>query len=292
MAVPFPICFFNKQYIPLEDARVSVLDRGFLFADSVYEVIPVYSGRTMRIDAHIARFRRSMDAIVIEDPQPGDGWIQICAELVTRNNADTASIYIQISRGATDGRDHVIPSGLTPTVFAMCTPMNPLAGLVRDSGIKAITLADNRWGRCDIKSNALLANVLLRQAAEDAGAQEAILTRDGYVTEGSSSSVFIVSEGCLLTPPDEPAILPGTTRDLVLELADEAGIPRRSSAVSVASLKAADEVWISSAAREVVPVTMIDGVPVADGRPGKLWKKIDAGLQEYKNKLTSSSDPR
>lgn len=287
MAQPHPICFFNDEYIDLKDARVSVLDRGFLFADSVYEVIPVYAGTAMRVDAHIARLRRSLDEIVIDDPQTGNAWRHICDELVARNSAGTAAIYIQVSRGSTSERDHVIPRNLAPTVFAMCTPMHPLADRVRDTGISAVTLPDNRWGRCDIKSNALLANVLLRQAAEQAGAQEAILTRDGFVTEGASSSVFIVSEGCLMTPPDEPSILPGTTRDLVLELAGQTGIPSRSQAVSVASLKSADEVWISSSAREVVPVTRIDDIPVSDGKPGDLWKAIYQKFQDYKKALTS-----
>ncbi|CAN5128988.1 D-amino acid aminotransferase [soil metagenome] len=292
MADSLPIAYLNGSYLPLAEARVSPLDRAFLFADSVYEVIPVYGGKLFLLDAHLDRFSRSLQAIRLSDPSDRERWTALLETLVERNGGDGMAVYLQVSRGAGPGRDHRLPHGLRPTVFAMAQPFQGVPDSVRRSGVTAVTLADTRWERCDIKSTALLANVLLRADAEDAGAQEAILVRDGFVTEGASSSVFIVEAGSLRTPPDGHELLPGTTRDLVLALAREAGVTVREARFTPDELALADEIWISSAMREVIAVTRLDGNPVGDGRPGPCWQSVYDRYQGYKQRIMVGDDAR
>ncbi|MBA3563755.1 MAG: D-amino acid aminotransferase [Gammaproteobacteria bacterium] len=277
--------YLNGRFLPLADIRISPLDRGFLFGDGVYEVIPVYGGHLFLLDAHLDRLARSLREIRLSDPFDRNGWISLLESLIERNGGGDMAVYVQISRGADSGRDHRLPRDLPPTIFAMAQPFNGVSAAVRESGVAAVTLPDSRWARCDIKSTALLANVLLRAAAEDASAQEAILVRDGHVTEGASSSVFMVAEGVLRTPPNGHELLPGTTRDLVMRLAREADVPIQEQRFTPAELAGADEIWISSAMREVIPVTLIDGRPVGNGRPGPLWQLVYDRYQDCKQRI-------
>jgi D-alanine transaminase len=276
--------YLNGAYIPLEQARVPVLDRGFLFGDGVYEVIPVYGGRPLRPAEHMDRLEASLAAVRIASPLPREAWWGIFRELLGTGNGDRL-LYLQVTRGVDARRHHLFPAAASPTVFCMAWDFPPRAASLARDGVAAITLEDLRWLRCDIKSTALLGNVLLRQAAHEADSEEAILVRDGRVTEGSSSNVFLVRGGELVTPPKDHLVLPGITRDLVVELARDAGISCREREVAGAELGAADEVWITSSSREVAPVTRLDGRPVGNGTPGPVWRRLDRLYQEYKMRL-------
>ncbi|RMF95643.1 MAG: D-amino acid aminotransferase [Gammaproteobacteria bacterium] len=277
MAEALPIAWLNGRLLPIAEARISPLDRGFLFADAVYEMIPAYAGRPLLLDAHLARLGRSLAALQIPDPLDEAGWKQLLQSLIDANGGGDLAIYLQVSRGADTGRDHLPPAALEPTVFAMATRAPPPAG-----AIAAITASDERWAHCDIKSTGLLANVLARARAEAAGAREAILLRDGWLTEGASSSVIVVVGGTLLRRPGGPEVLPGTTTDLVVRLADEAGYRCRQEPVSEARLRAADEIWITSAMRGVAAVVRLDGEPVGSGEPGPVWQTVAAMYEDYK----------
>lgn len=278
MAVPLPTAWFNGAFLPLADVRISPLDRAFLFADSVYEVIPVYAGEPFLLGPHLARLENSLAALRIANPHSRAEWEAVVAGLVRENGGGDLAVYLQVSRGADQGRDHGFPAaGLRPTVFGMVTPI-PRPHPDRQ-GIRAITLPDIRWGRCDIKSTALLANVLARQAAREADAGEAILLRDGFLVEGSASSVIIVEGGALRRRPPGPEVLPGTTTDLVAAVARESGLDCRDEPISEARLRAAAEIWLAAATRGVVPVTHLDGRPVGDGRPGPVWRQVAAAFE-------------
>jgi D-alanine transaminase len=287
LPAPLPLAYLNGAFLPLANARVSPLDRGFLFGDSVYEVVPVYAGRLFLLDAHLERLARSLNEIRLADPLDREAWIRLLETLIARNDGGDMAVYVQVSRGADSGRDHRIPAELKPTVFAMATPFDGVQQATREHGVAAVVLEDSRWARCDIKSTALLANVLLRAGAEDAGAQEAILVRDGHVTEGASSSVFMIADGVVHTSPNGPELLPGTTRDLVIALAHDAGLPIEEARFAPEALASADEIWISSAMREVIAVTRLDGEPVGEGRPGPLWQQVFERYQAYKQQFTS-----
>ena len=285
MAEPLPICHLNGEWLPLREARISPLDRSFLFGDGVYEVVPVFAGRPFRFTEHFDRLSRSAAAIRLRDPHTRDAWRALVAELMTRNGGGELYVYVQVSRGAEYGRNHAPLPDVPPTVFAFCAPLPELSAAQRAAGLACITAEDTRWARCDIKSTALLANVLLRQLSVDVGAQETVLLRDGELLEASASTVHIVSGGRLVTPPDSRRILPGTTRCVVEELADRIGLPRESRAVSVAELRAADEIWLASATRRASPVTRLDGAPVGSGLPGPVWRRIDAAFSALIDEL-------
>jgi D-alanine transaminase len=288
MAEPLPQCYLNGEYVALRDARISPLDRGFLFADSVYEVLPVFGGRMFLFREHFDRLARSLREIRIENPHTHDEWRVILEQLIARNGANDSYVYLQVSRGAEFGRNHAFPVvPVKPTVFAMASPLPVFTDAQRATGLSAITVEDFRWGRCDIKSTALLANVLMKQQAADAGATEAIIVRDGLVMEGSSTSVFIVKNGVLATPPNSHRILPGTTRDAALSLATDV-LPVEIRQFSVDELRAADEVWIAAATRDVLPVTRIDGVPVGPGRPGPTWLRMAESFTQLRRDLAGS----
>lgn len=285
MAEPLPLCYLNGEYLPLAEARISPLDRGFLFADGVYEVMPVYAGRPFRFAAHAERLARSLAGIAMDDPHSRDEWHSILGTLVERNGGGDQYVYWQVTRGAEAGRNHAPLPQLPRTVFAFCVPLPvPVAG-----GLACITAADTRWARCDIKSTALLANVLLRQLAVDAGAAETILLRDGELMEASASAVHVVVGGEILMPPNSRRILPGTTRGVVEEMAARAGIPCRAVAVTEAQLRAADEIWLSAATRELQAVTSLDGTAVGSGRPGPVWRRVNEELQRYKAELEGTA---
>ncbi|WP_273150389.1 D-amino-acid transaminase [Methylophaga thiooxydans] len=273
--------FLNGDFIHADQARVSVFDRGFLLGDGVYEVIPVYAGRPFRLIQHLQRLQRSLDGVRMQNPYSDDKWSDIIAQLVTENGQGDQAVYLQVTRGVAP-RDHVFPEGVEPTAFVMSNPIKPLPESYKRDGIKAITVEDIRWSQCDIKAITLLPNSLLRQKAQDVGAQEALLIRDGFMTEGSASNSYAVLDGVLYTAPKDEKVLPGITRDLVLELADKAGINYREQAVSDADLHRAEEIWISSSTREVLPVTTLDDNPVATGKPGPIWQQIDVLYQRYK----------
>jgi D-alanine transaminase len=285
VAEPLPICYLNGEYLPFGAARISPFDRGFLFGDGAYEVMPVYGGRPFRAAAHCARLTASLAAIHMEDPHSAAEWRALLAALIDKNGGAEQCLYWQVTRGAERGRNHAPLPKLKRTVFAFSAPLVLPAAAVRERGIACISAADTRWARCDIKSTALLANVLLRQMSVAANAAETILLRDGHLTEGSSSAVHIVKDGELITPEHSAEILPGTTRSVVEELATRADVVHRAGAVSEAALRAADEIWLSSAAREILPVTVLDGAPVGSGAPGPVWRRLYAELQQYKREL-------
>jgi D-alanine transaminase len=280
MAAPYPTCYLNGELLPLADARISPLDRGFLFADGVYEVIPVHRGRAFRLREHLQRLHDSLAAIRLPDPHDLAGWAAIVGQVATAAGDREMLVYLQVTRGAESGRNHLFPKSATPTVFAFASGYPAPAPATLEGGLRAVTLEDIRWARCDIKSIALLGNVLLRQEAADRGADEALLVRDGLLTEGSSSTVFLCVGGALVTPPNDHRILPGTSRDAVLELA-RGWLPSEICEIEARVLKNADEVWIASAGRGVLPVTAVDGKPVGTGRPGPLWSEMYHRLQRH-----------
>jgi D-alanine transaminase len=282
MSAPLHWCFLNGQHMVLTEARISPLDRSFLFGDGVYEVIPVYGGNLFRLNAHLERLSRSASEIRLTNPHDAAGWANILAELVTRNGSGDQYVYLQISRGAELGRNHAPFPDIAPTVFAFCSPWPTVADRVLTVGHACITAEDTRWARCDIKSVALLPNILLRQLAVDANATEAILLRNGELTEASASTVHVVRDGVVLTPPNSNRILPGTTRSVVEELAQQLGIAHRAQRVSEIELRSADEIWLAAATREVQPVTRLDGQAVGTGAPGPLWRRVYDAYQQLK----------
>jgi D-alanine transaminase len=285
MADPFPIAWLNGEFLPLLEARVSPLDRGFLFADGVYEVVPVHRGRPFRLREHLLRLDRSLDEIRLAQPLSHARWAEVLHALASRAGSPEQLLYIQVTRGTEYGRNHLFPPPeTTPTVFAFASPFPAPSAETLEKGLAAVTLPDIRWARCDIKSIALLGNVLLRQQAQDQGAAEALLVRDGELLEGSSSSVFVVTRGLLATPPNSERILPGTSRDAIIELAKD-WRPCTVRPIEAEELLSCDEVWIASAGRGVLPVTRIDGRPVGDGKPGRAWSAMYARLQRHLDEI-------
>ncbi len=279
--------YLNGDYLPLADARVPVLDRGFIFGDGVYEVIPVYAGRLFRLDEHLRRLGNSLDGVRIGKPMDNAAWQAMLEELISRQQYQgDAYIYMQITRGVAP-RDHACPANITPTVFAMCNPMTPIDPALLASGIKAITLDDIRWQYCHLKTIALLPNILMKQQAVDEDATEAIMVRDGVVTEGTASNVFLVKHDTLFTPAAVKHLLPGITRDLVIELAQDNNIPCEEALIPEAWLNEAEEIWVTSSTREILPVTRLNDQPVGNGRPGPHWQRITAIYEDYKQSLHS-----
>jgi D-alanine transaminase len=285
--MPLPVCYLNGDYLPLAEARISPLDRGFLFGDSVYEVVPVFDGRLFRFREHFDRLARSLREIRLVSPHSHQEWLAILGELIARNGNTDQYVYVQVTRGMESGRNHAFPKSVKPTVFALASPLPTLTPELRERGLSAITVEDFRWGRCDIKTTALLANVLMKQQAEDAGAQEAIILRNGEVLEGSSTSIFVIRNGVLATPANSQRILPGTTRDAALELATGV-MPIEIRSIAVEELRNADEVWLSAATRDVLPITRIDGKPVGNGKPGPLWHTVSTAFAELRTRLAGT----
>jgi D-alanine transaminase len=272
MARALPIAHLNGAFLPIEQARISPLDRGFLFGDAIYEVIPVFGGRPLLLDEHLGRMERSLAETRIRSPHDASDWRALVHTLIERNGGGDMSIYLQVSRGADTGRDHGFPASVPPTVFGMASPM--ARPDLANAGVRAITSADTRWARCDIKSTSLLANILLRQVAVEAGASEVILIRDGNVTEGSASSVVIVEGKRLATRPNGPEILPGTTIRLVRDLARECGCSFNEEMITEGRLRGADEIWVMGAVRGISPITHLDGQAVGAGVPGPVWRAV------------------
>lgn len=275
------IVYLNGAFTPLEEAGVPVLDRGFIFGDGVYEVIPVYSRHPFRLAEHLARFKRSHDAIRLTYPLSDAAWTQLVEDLIERNAGDDQSIYLQVTRGVAK-RDHAFPKDAEPTVFGMSSLLStPAEALVRD-GVSAITTVDYRWLKCDVKSTSLLANCLLRQVAADAGATEVVMFRDHLLTEGSASNVFVVKKGKILAPPKNHLVLPGITYDVVLELAATHGLPHEVRPISEDEVRTADELWVTSSTKEVLAVTTLDAQPVGSGEPGEVFKRMYQLYQAFK----------
>ncbi len=277
--------YLNGEFVSLAEACVPVMDRGFLFGDGVYELIPVYGGHPFRLLQHMERLDNSLRSIRMENPLQPDAWERIIARLTGSTSEVDQLLYLQVTRGVDWTRNHLFPQAVEPTVFVMAWTAGPRDPDIADKGLAAVVLEDNRWHRCNIKATALLGNVLLRQVAQDAGAAEAILVRDGLVTEGSSTNPFVVRDGEILTPPANNCLLRGITRDLVLELARGANMPCAERHITRNELETADELWISSSSREVQPVTLLDGEPVGEGVPGALWRRMDGLFQDYKAHL-------
>ena len=289
MGEPFSICYLNGEYLPLREARISPLDRGFLYSDGAYEVTPVYGGRPFRFTQHHDRLARSLGEIRMEDPLTRDGWRAMYRELIERNGGPRdLYIYVQVTRGAEYGRNHAPLPRVERTIFAFAAPWPEGRAGWRDNGLPAVTAEDTRWARCDIKSVSLLANVLLRQLAVDVDASECILLRDGQLTDSSASSVHVVIDGELRTPPNSWKLLPGTTRGVIEEVADKAGVKWRAAGVSEAELRGASEILLGAATREVQPVTSLDGNPVGSGKPGPVWRKLYDAFQDYKRELAET----
>ena len=275
------IVYLNGKFMPIDEAYVPVLDRGFIFGDGVYEVVPVYSKHPFRLAEHLRRLQYSLDKVRITNPHSDAEWTQLVNEIVKRNDGDDQSVYFQVTRGVAK-RDHAFPKGVTPTVFMMSNPLVTPAPALVDSGVACVSAEDYRWLNCDIKSVSLLGNCLLRQLSADVGATETILFRDGKLTEASSSNVFVVKNGVLLTPPKDNFVLPGITYDVVLEIARTREFEVEVRAVSEAEVRSADEIWVTSSTKEVLAVTTLDGKPVGDGRPGALFRRMHALYQQFK----------
>jgi D-alanine transaminase len=288
MSGPLPICYLNGAYVPLKDASVSPFDRAFLFGDAVYEVVPVYESRPFRLRQHLDRLNRSLGGIRMQPAMAHGDWAHICQELISRNSAVDGHLYMQVSRGGEFGRNHAWPEGLTPTVFAYCTELPPLSESLIDNGVAAITAPETRWARRDIKATALLANILLKKLAADAGAFETIMLENGTLTEGSSTTVHVIKDGVIHTPPNGHNILPGTTRDVVTELADLLSIRNSSAPIAESALRGADEIWLAFSTRGVLPVTKLDGAPVGAGVPGPLFKRIHLAFANFIRELAKA----
>lgn len=273
--------FLNGRFIPIGEAMVPVLDRGFIFGDGVYELVPVYSRVPFRLDEHLARLARSLAAVRIRNPYSRTQWRETILQLVVLQPYEDQGVYFQVTRGVAK-RDHAFPQGVEPTVFIMA---NPLVGPARElvvRGAEALSATDYRWQKCDIKSISLIGNVLLRQVSADAGAAETILFRDGWLTEASASNVFIVRGGVVMGPPKSNLILPGVTYDVVLELAQAAKLPFEVRDLSEAEVRTADEIWVTSSSKEVLAIVRLDGKPVGEGRPGPVFKRMFDLYQNFK----------
>ena len=273
--------FLNGKFMPIEEAKVPVLDRGFIFGDGVYELVPVYSRVPFRLDEHLARLERSLELVRIRNPYTRAEWRDILLEVIRKQPFEDQGVYFQVTRGVAK-RDHAFPKDAVPTVFVMANPLvTPPKELV-ERGAAAVSAVDDRWLHCDIKSISLIGNCLLRQRSAEVGATETILFRDGKLTEASSSNVFVVKDGVLYCPPKDHLILPGITYDVVIEIARSREFQLEVRAVSEAEVRNADELWVTSSTKEVLAVTTLDGKPVGDGRPGPLFRRMHALYQEFK----------
>jgi D-alanine transaminase len=276
--------FLNGKLLPADQAQVSVLDRGFIFGDGVYELVPVYSRVPFRLDEHLVRLERSLGETRIRNPYSRAEWRAHLYNLVDAQSFDDQGVYFQVTRGVAK-RDHAFPKSGEPTVFMMANPLvNPPAAQV-EKGASALSAPDNRWLRCDIKSISLIGNVLLRQLSAEAGAAETILFRNGKLTEASASNVFVVKNGVIFSPPKTNLILPGITYDVIVELARANNLPLEFKDVSEAEVRGADEVWVSSSSKEVLAIVELDGKRIGDGRPGPVFRRMYQLYQEFKQKV-------
>ncbi|MBL8386150.1 MAG: D-amino acid aminotransferase [Burkholderiales bacterium] len=280
--------YLNGEWMPIEQAKIPVLDRGFIFGDGIYELIPVYRRKPFRADGHLARLERSLAEVRIPNPYSRARWMELVTEIIARQSFDDQGVYFQVTRGVAK-RDHAFPAGVTPTVFMMSNPLVTPSAEAYANGVACVTAPDNRWLRCDIKSTSLLGNVLMRQFAADRDAVETIMFRDGFLSEASASNVLIVKDGVIASPVKDNLVLPGITLDAAIELARDAGLPLTLRRIPEAEVRDADEVWLSSSSKEVLAVTRLDGKPVghgaAAGRPGPMFARMRAAYQAAKDAL-------
>ena len=274
--------YLNGWFVDQQAASVSVLDRGFLFGDGVYEVIPVYRRQPFYLDAHLNRLQKSFDGICLANPHTKAEWTALVYQIIDTLDHDDQSLYLHISRGAAPKRDHAFPEKITPTILGMTNPLPAISKDVLENGLKTITLTDTRWSNCHYKTTALLPNTLLRQQAVAQGAAEAILLRDGLLTEGAASNILMVKSGTIFSPVRDHRILHGITLEVIEYLAKQQGIPMVFCDITEAQLRNADEVWLTSSTKEVLPVTTIDGKPVTNGKPGPLFEHMFAFYQTHK----------
>ena len=273
--------YLNGAFLPLADAKISVLDRGFIYGDGVYEVVPVYGRRPFRMPQHLRRLQYSLDGIRLANPHPVATWEALIGDLIERQPFADQAVYLQLTRGVAK-RDHAFPQGVAPTVFMMSNPLVLPTREQVEHGVAVVTAQDNRWLRCDLKTTSLLGNVLMRQLAVDHAAVETVMFRDGHLTEASASNVLIVRDGIVIAPPKDNLILPGITYDAALEVARDAGVPLEVRAVTHAEAMGADEMWLSSSTKEVLAVTTIDGRSLHGGQPGPVFRRVYAAFQKAK----------
>ena len=283
------IVYLNGLYLPVEEATISVMDRGFLFGDGVYEVIPVFGNKLLRLDEHLNRLQNSLNRISLPNPYSNEEWAGVFSGLLKKNDGEDRAVYLQISRGAYAKRDLSIKAEHPPTIFAMVLQVTPPDIEIVSAGISVITVDDFRWNACDIKSTSLVANVMLKQQAAAAEVDDAILIRNGIVSEGTASNVFIVKNDVLITPPTGHKLLPGITRDLVIEIAENNTIIVEQREIKEAELYSADEIWMTSSTREIAPVISLNGEAVGSGSAGPMWKRIMDLYQQYKQQLRDGS---
>ena len=284
------IVYLNGQTMPIEEAKISVLDRGFLFGDGVYEVIPAYGGNLFRLPEHLQRLQNSLDGIRLQNPLTDAQWTDALDNLLKHNSGKDQSIYLHVSRGVASKRDHVFPDQTCATVFIMSNELKPVNREDLQLGVSAITLDDIRWHACHIKATALLANTMMRQQAKEEGAVEAILIREGLATEGAASNIFIVKNNTIITPAKSHLLLPGITRDLVLELARDNNIACEERDITEEELRDASEVWMTSSTKEIVPIVELDGKPVGKGQFGPIWESMINFYQAYKGRLRQGAE--
>lgn len=285
------VVYLNGEYLPLEEAKISVLDRGFLFADGVYEVIPAYGGRLLRLQEHMDRLQTNLDAIRLANPLLAEEWNNIFERLLKDNPSEDQSVYLQVTRGVAAKRNHGFPDEVTQTVFIMVNELQAVNKEELRPGVSAITLDDIRWKACNIKSISLLGNILLRQQAHDNNAAEAILINDGNAVEGAASNVFIVKDNVIITPPTSFCLLPGVTRDLILELAKKHHFKYQVRDIVEDELFSADEIWLTSSTKEILPVVELNAKPVANGQSGPMWERMIDVYQTYKTELRQGRTP-
>ena len=278
------LIYLNGEYLPLNEAKVSVLDRGFIFGDGVYEVIPSYGSKPLRFEHHMQRLQNSLDAVRIENPLSTLQWQEIIDKLISATDSQDQYIYLHITRGVAS-RDHRFPDKAKPTIFVMSNILHPVDTELLKTGVAAVTLDDIRWQYCNIKAIALLPNILLRQQAVDKGAVEAILIRNGNITEGAASNTFIVTNGIIKTPPKDQKLLPGITRDLIVEIANTHNMPIEEVVINEKELLNADEIWLTSSTKEILAVTQINEQQVGNGKPGPVWQDMFQKYQDYKETL-------
>src|SRR5690625_1544260 len=273
------IFYLIGQYVLLGDARISVLDRVFIFGDGIYDVVPAYGGRPFRMDAHLARLERSLASIQIQVDMTRADWERLVTDLIHRSGLGDCIAYIQVTRGVAR-RDHAFPADATPTVFCMVSPFERPGAPLREQGVSAVSIPDLRWLRCEIKSVSLLGNVLAKQAAVEAGVDEVLQFRDGFLTEGASCNVWLAKDGALLAPPRSNLTLEGIRYRVLEELAMQAGIAFDARPIPEADVDQADEIMITSATREILPVTRYYGKPVGTGQPGPVYQTLRKGYDD------------
>jgi len=287
-ALCLPTVYLNGDFLPIEEAKISPLDRGFIFGDGVYEVIPFYAGRGLRMREHLQRLQRSLDELEIDNPYMLEQWETLITSLIEKNGGGNVGVYIQVTRGVAK-RDFPPPKGLTQTVFMMVNPLATPKPEIYTRGISCVSLDDNRWLKCHIKSVALLGAVLLKHESNQGGYDDAVLFRDGYLTESSASNIAAVKNGVILCPPMDNLVLPGITYELMIELARKSNMPLEIRRVPRRQVKTADELWIMSSTKEVVPIVKLDDKPIGSGLPGPIFKQMHQLFQDYKRALAESA---